>query len=96
MATLKAVNTADSGIKPKLFNVLFTYGEHEMENDVYVGETGTPEEARDYLLYIHTNDSDDGYMQHALEDPKMLVIESVGEFKNVCDKNGKQYEVNIS
>lgn len=79
----------------KLFEVRFTYDEHEMESDIYVGELGTTTEAREYLMHIHTDKDDSGYMQDAIENPEMLTVESVTELKTLLDKEGNPYSVGL-
>jgi len=83
-------------LEKELYQVYFTYGEHEMESDIYAGELGTTTEAREYLMYIHTSSDGDGYMQDALEDRDLLVIESVRKFDTVHDKTGAPYKVALA
>lgn len=78
-----------------LYEIAFTYGEHEMETAIYVGKTGTTREGREYLLHVFTDDQGSGYMQDALEQPDLLVVESVMPFTWTTDKYGNPYKVTV-
>ena len=80
----------------QLWMIYFTYDDHETETEAFVHPANprpSTEDARAYLLSIHTNDDGDGYMQDALDDPELLTVEDVTPFGVVTDIEGKAYKV---
>jgi hypothetical protein len=78
----------------KLCQVSWTYGEHEMESEIFAANEGTTTEGREYLISMYGKHEGD-YMHDAIKDPSLLTVESVAPFNTVHDLFGSPYKVTL-
>lgn len=74
----------------QLYRIFFSYGDHEMENELFAhGSEPRPSiaDAREYLLKMYGND----YM----DQPELLKVDGVYNFDTVHDKDGNPYKVEV-
>lgn len=76
----------------KIWQVYYTYDEHEMESDFFVAPNNprpSTEDGRKMLISSHGDD----YMEDVHDNPALLKVESVYEFDTVGDMDGMPYKI---
>lgn len=76
----------------KIWQVSFTYDEHEMETDYFVAPDNprpTTYDGRKMLIRSHGN----GYMEDVHDNPELLTVDAVTLFDTCGDMNGNPYKI---